>query len=56
MKNSHLMWRKWCKAGEPEDLGDPARKRMIEAKQMLRKKQQLEPAKQRNARKEGFMS
>ena len=31
MKNSRLMWWEWRKAGEPEDVGHPARKRMIEA-------------------------
>ena len=56
MKNSRLMWWEWCKAGEPEDLGHPARKRMIEAKQTLRKVQRLELAKQRNTRVEEIMS
>ena len=56
MKNSRLMWWEWRKAGEPEDVGHPARKRMIEAKQTLRKVQRLESAKQRNTRVEEIMS
>ena len=56
MKNSQLMWWEWRKAGEPEDVGHPARKRMIEAKQTLRKVQRLESAKQRNTRVEEIMS
>ena len=56
MKYSRLMWWEWRKAGEPEDPAHPARQRMIEAKQMLRKEQRLEAAKQRNARVEDIMS
>ena len=36
MKNSRLMWSEWRKAGEPEDLRDPTRQRMLEARVTLR--------------------
>ena len=56
MKHSRLVWWEWRKAGEPENQDHPARQRMIEAKQLLRKEQRLEAAKQRNARIEDIMS
>ena len=55
MKYSKLMWWEWRKAGEPGNIEDPSRRRMIEAKQQLRKEQRLEEAKQRNARIEDIM-
>ena len=39
MKHSRLMWLEWRKTGEPEDPTHHLRKRMIEAKQRLRKSQ-----------------
>ena len=56
MKHSRLMWWEWRKAGEPEDPGDPARKKMVETKRTLRKVQRLESAKQRKARVEDIIS
>ena len=56
MKRSRLIWWELRNAGEREDPGHPARKRMIVAKQTLRKVQRLEPAKQRNARVEDILS
>ena len=56
MKHSRLMWWEWRKAGEPENQDHPARQRMKQAKQLLRKEQRLEAAKQRNARIEDIMS
>ena len=55
MKHSKLMWWEWRKAGEPGNIEDPSRRRMIETKQQLRKEQRLEEAKQRNAKIEDIM-
>ena len=56
MKNSRLMWWEWRKAGEPEDLRDPTRQRMLEARVTLRKVQRLEAAIHRNDRVEDIMT
>ena len=50
------MWWEWRKAGEPEDLRDPTRQRMLEARVTLRKVQRLEAAIHRNDRVEDIMT